>query len=313
MAQRVVTHATLKRYRREGRGEGYGATYVPAIKVSRGDFPSRGRSHIQNNLDLGRQHHLLSDLESGIRLSASWMSMEVVDLREQFPLGVEAHEHPLCLLEPDLDADLPASSGTLAIARALGIRHPWYSNAGEPKPLTTDLLLTVRTSPTSAQRPIALTGKYTSELEGSDRRSQRRYELLEIERRYWRELGVPWSIITEKFVPKIVYQNLIWISEAGLIAKECRPSAQELDRFLRACAGVDWELPARAVLGQIGTRLGWSEATATATFKHCLWYELVSVDLTRQLWRLTRPAHDFRVGRPAIPSWHFAYRMGVRP
>lgn len=312
MAQRVVTEATLKRYRKEGRGEGHGAEFVPAIKVSRSDFPSRGRSHIQNNLDLGRQHHLLSDLESGIRLSASWISVEVADLREQYELGMASHEHPLRLIEPDLDADLPASRGTLAIARELGIRHPWYHSAGEPRPLSTDLVLTVRSSRTGAQRLIALTGKYTSELDSSDRRSKRRYELLEIERRYWRELGVYWSIITEEFVPKIVYQNLIWISEAGLIAKECRPSAQELDRFLQACAGANWEPPLRAVLAQIGACLGWSEATAIATFKHCLWYQLASVDLTRNTYLLTRPAHDFRIGRPAIPSWHFAYRMGVR-
>jgi hypothetical protein len=179
--------------------------------------------------------------------------------------------------------------------------------------LTTDNVLTVRTSPSGPQRLIALTGKYTSELDSSDKRAKRRYELLEIERRYWLQLGVPWSILTEEFFPKIVYQNLIWISEAGLVAKECRPNARELDQFLQASANADWEPPLRDVLAQIGTGLGWSAATATATFKHCLWYQLVGVDLTRQLYRLTRPVHDFRVGCPPIPSWHFAYRMGVRP
>ena len=53
--------AKIARFRKEGRGEGFGADYKPWLTAR--DVPSRGRSHRVLGVTTGRVHHLLSDIE----------------------------------------------------------------------------------------------------------------------------------------------------------------------------------------------------------------------------------------------------------
>src|SRR5262249_38639608 len=52
--------AKIKRFRKEGRGQGRGAEYRPWLTVR--DVPSRRRSHRLHGLTADRVHHLLSDI-----------------------------------------------------------------------------------------------------------------------------------------------------------------------------------------------------------------------------------------------------------
>jgi hypothetical protein len=89
----------INRFTKEERGQGHGAEYLPWLTVQ--DVSSRGRSSRIHSDKTGREHHLLSDIETATFLVLDW-SNAVTDIREAFPL----------------DRDI-----TRRIARAMGVRH----------------------------------------------------------------------------------------------------------------------------------------------------------------------------------------------
>ena len=160
-----MTVARLRRFVKERRGEGEGATYRPWLTV--GDVPSRGRSHrVSCQKTGGRTMHFLSDHEYAAFLEL-WWDMDVIDIREQYPLGV---------------------MGTLRIAGKLGVKHPVDSHTGVVLPQTTDLLAT-------RGRPDAATLSAWAVKDKSALSDQRTMDKLEIERCYWSEMGVPWQLV----------------------------------------------------------------------------------------------------------------------
>ena len=110
----------LKRFAKEGRGTGHGSDYRPWLQVQ--DVPSHGRSTRIHSYKTGRQHHLLSDLETGLFLILDWAD-HVVDIREQFPL----------------DRDV-----TRMLAAKMGVVHPRDVQTKSDIVMTTDLLVDVR-------------------------------------------------------------------------------------------------------------------------------------------------------------------------
>src|SRR5258708_9382854 len=115
----------LKRYLKEGRGTGEGASYIPWVQIY--DLPSDGLSSIVPGWKTeGRDHHLLSNLELYLFYLSNW-SRKVVDIREQFPLLSDPKKSPL--------------EETLAIAAERKIRHPQDNKTKHPIALTTTFLL----------------------------------------------------------------------------------------------------------------------------------------------------------------------------
>lgn len=90
----------LARFLKEERGQGHGKNYRPWLTIQ--DVSSLGRSSRIHSRKTGREHHLLSDIESDLFMLLDW-SDSVTDIREQFPL--------------DRDE-------TRAIAADMGVRHP---------------------------------------------------------------------------------------------------------------------------------------------------------------------------------------------
>src|SRR4051794_29504805 len=105
---------------KEGFGRGHGKDYKSWLLVQ--SFSSLGYANRELGWKTGREHHLMSDLELDFFFILEW-STRVVDIREQFPL-------------------LPVEE-TVAIAQALGIRHPMDMRTKKPIVLTTDFLITV--------------------------------------------------------------------------------------------------------------------------------------------------------------------------
>lgn len=79
-----VDEALIARYRKEGRGTGFGADYLPWLEI--GDVPSLGRSHRLRGAKTGRVHHFLSDIEVALFYVLDWHDA-VSDIREQYPPG----------------------------------------------------------------------------------------------------------------------------------------------------------------------------------------------------------------------------------
>ena len=195
----------LKRFAKEGRGTGHGSDYRPWLQVQ--DVPSHGRSTRIHSHKTGRQHHLLSDLETGLFLILDWAD-HVVDIREQFPL----------------DRDV-----TRMLAAKMGVVHPRDVQTKTDIVMTTDLLVDVRLD--GGVSLIALSVKPASKLEGA-----RTLEKLELERRFWARINVPWYLVTERELHAVRIGNLRWLHEMRSLDELKTPHADywpdRCNRFL---------------------------------------------------------------------------------
>lgn len=165
---------------KQGRGEGSGPSYKPWLKVS--DVPSDGRSHRPYGTTTGRTHHLLSDIEYRAFVLFDW-APAVYDIREQFPLD---------------------RSRTQEIADTLGIVHSKDPESHVPIVMTTDFVVDFSVSSRQVTRAYAV--KPASELEKSTV-----VRKLDIERKYWVDQNVEWSLITELDLPMVAFRNIDWV------------------------------------------------------------------------------------------------------
>jgi hypothetical protein len=182
MARRryTVDDKRTARFEKEGRGQGAGEDYKSWLKIQ--DVPSRGRSHRLVGMTTGRVYHFMSDLERDLFLLLDWQE-SVIDLREQVPLD---------------------RNETARIAEALGIRHSKAPGASDPMVMTTDLVIDRRGQNGGETEAFAV--KTAEDLE-----KPRTLHRLEIERRYWLDRGVPWSIVTRAELPRRMIANIAWV------------------------------------------------------------------------------------------------------
>lgn len=175
-----------ERFLKEGRGKGEGEHYNPWLHIQ--DLPSKGRvtRYPGPGWKTNRTHHLLSDHEKRCMYLFSWSDI-VVDIREQYPL---------------LDYE-----ETMKIAEDAGIKYPRDIKSKFPWVVTTDFLITVQLN--NKNQLIARTFKEAKELDDS-----RILDLFEIERRYWRNRGIDWGIITEREIPRTMVDNIEWLDSA---------------------------------------------------------------------------------------------------
>ena len=174
------SEAKNQRWIKEGRGSGRGREYKPWLTVR--DLPSEGRSHRIFGHKSQRTHHLLSDLELAVFLLLEW-STKTTEIREQFPLNID---------------------DTVSLASDEGLAHP--SLRGVKQVMSSDFL--VNTSD-HINPKFALQAKY-----GEAIQDYRTVEKLELERRYWEKKTIPWMLVTEKEIPKVVFQNISWLYPA---------------------------------------------------------------------------------------------------
>jgi hypothetical protein len=223
----------------EGFGRGQGPDYKPWLNVQ--SFSSLGYANRVLGWKTGRELHLMSDLELDFFFILEW-SVRVVDIREQFPL-------------------LPVEE-TIAIAQALGIRHPMDTRTKKPIVLTTDFLITVRGNPRNAEE--ARTIKPAKELA-----STRTLEKLQVESQYWRARNTDWAIVTDADIPQTTVQNLRWLHP-------CLPAPQgsslpensfeKIDRILRK--SLDCGLGLAAAAHACDDKLGLEPGTSLSFARH---------------------------------------------
>jgi hypothetical protein len=158
-----------------------GAEYKPALTVR--SFGSRGKSSRINGHTTGRVHHLLSTTELSAFYLYDWIP-EIRDIREQYAL--------------DLDE-------TQAIADDLGMCHIADRSTGTPFVVTSDFVLT-RECGSGAEVELVRSCKQSADLSRISVLKK-----LEIERRYWRNRGVEWRLVTERDLPSALIRNLEWI------------------------------------------------------------------------------------------------------
>lgn len=186
MAQKFKwSEEKIQQLQAEGRGKGKGADYQPWIEVT--DFSSMGISRRKFSPKTGRVHHLLSNVEEQCFLLLEF-SPQVVDIREQFPLKRDE---------------------TRSLAAQCGIKHPLYPTTRVPVVLTCDFLVTVMRD--GELSLMAISCKRADGLE-----KPRTIELLELERRYFAEHGIPYHLVMHSDLPTAKIENIRWCRGASI-------------------------------------------------------------------------------------------------
>ena len=274
--RRFKTQSDIERYVAQGYGQGQGVDYKPWLRVQ--DVPSAGRSRKVLGTKIARPYHLLSDLEFAYFIVLEF-SENVLDIREQYPL-------------------LPVDD-FLAIAEAKGIRYPKYAGTDLPFVMTTDFLVTYRTSTGNTQL-AARTVKYSSDLQPS-RKLERTLQKFEIEKTGWNDQGIDWGIVTEQSLNPVLVENLQWLRQNAL--SDRRLTQQSLQqRFLDALNRLhpgDRTLSANIRLAAQAVHLPYKDATSL--FKHLVWNKLLMLDLQSAPLRLTGVVENWRCVDVVLP------------
>ncbi len=259
--------AKIARFRKEGRGGGFGADYKPWLTAR--DVSSRGRSHRVVGAVTGRVHHLLSDIGRGAFLIYDFRN-DVVDIREQFPLA---------LMRP------------ARLREAAGIAHPVDSKSRVDLVQTTDLVIDLERDGRTVT--IARTVK-PSEALGK----RRTVEKLEIERRYWAAKGIDWGIVTERELPANLLCNLELLQGCAALGDLNQP----FEGYYRERAGLiasaleAWpNATLQAFCQAMDTRMGLNPGGALLLVRHLPAVKLWRVDMTQPIVE-TMPMRAFQRG-----------------
>lgn len=246
------TKEKLKRYIKEGRGQGTGKDYKPWVKIS--DYSSKGRATRILGVKTKRIHHLQSDNQLRAFLIYEF-HQDILDIRESYPL--------LDIMEViDNKDDLRFDKFT-------------EKETGEQFVICTNFLLTVK-EPNGKEKLVARTIKNTSELT-----KKITLEKLEIERRYWLGKDVDWKIVTQKQLPKQVAKNIEWVRETLLedrnIDKE--NESQQLLTYLFN----NMETPLKELLKDFDKSEGVETGTALYLFRYLIAKKEIKVNMEEKL------------------------------
>jgi len=264
--RRGATPENVDAWIRRGDGQGEGVNFRPFFHVR--DVPSRGRSHMVVGLRTGRTHHYMSDIEYSYHLLAEY-SPEVLDIREQFAL-------------------LPRED-TQEIATDLRIRHPVYPGTKTPIVMTSDLVLTISTP--SGHEFSVLSVKPASQLADKDRRSQRVFEKLLIERTYWEARDIRWTLCTDSMLPKTRVRNLDLLRPA-MVGKEFDWLNPRLPEFVSLFAHL-WsqQRSLNDLLAATSWRLGITVNESFTLFGRSVWLRLLPINLDAAVISHGFPVH----------------------
>lgn len=246
-----VDEDKIARFIKENRGQGSGAEYRPWLSVQ--DVSSLGRSSRIHSRKTGREHHLLSDMETAVFLLLDW-SNTVTDIREQFPL------------ERDV---------TRRIAIEMGVRHPVDTQSRTDIVMATDFLVDVQTE--NGTRMVARSVKPSSELD-----HDRTLEKQEIERRYWEGKGVDWGLITEQDLPPQRVKNLRWLHEMQSLEHMVAPYTgyweDRCARFL-ACLPQDADITIKRFIHHLEGAQGFAAGESLTVLRHLAAIKRIMIDL----------------------------------
>lgn len=241
----------IKRFLKEGRGEGHGSDYQPWLTIQ--DVSSHGRSTRIHCRKTQREHHLLSDNETAVFLLLDW-SDAVTDIREQFPLDREL---------------------TRRIATEMGVAHPIDPHSRTDIVMTTDFFVDMRVG--NEIKLMLRSVKPSVELEDN-----RTLEKQEIERRYWEIKGEDWGLITDTDLPEQRIKNLRWLHEMQSLEHMVSPYQGYWDdrctRFLASLSQAN-SMSIKQFARHMENSQGFGTGEVLTTLRHLAANKVISIDL----------------------------------
>lgn len=250
-----ITEEAIEKWIKDGVGQGEFENYKPWLLVPNVRTNSwKGRIR---GVKIKREHQLLSNNEKKLFYIAEFCPC-VIDIREQYPL-------------------LPRGKTSL-IAEQIGVRHPIDIYTGVKIVLTTDFLFTLKFGERIVH--IARTVKPVKELQ-----KERVIEKFEIERRYWKENGVSWGIVTDAEIEKykVFARNIKNVREHSSIGNaeglhELSPLdlIKLVERFKKQVVG---KKVVNDVIANFTNKEGLNSGVGLAIFKHLIYQREIAIDL----------------------------------
>jgi hypothetical protein len=252
---RSIDSQKVEKLLKDGRGDGRGPDYQPWLRIQ--DVPSQGLASRIKGWKTGREHHLMSNLETSYLLVLDW-SLLVTDIREQFPL-------------------LPLQE-TQEIAEQCGFTHPTDPQTRQPIVMTTDFLVTLKLNEREIEQARAV--KPAAELQ-----SQRTLEKLEIERRYWERRDVDWGIVTEQEIPKVLVENVKWLRSCYYVEDLAPLNLVDITRIATVLASqiVQSKIPLTKITNACDDQLGLTLGTNLSVVRYLIANRRWHVDMNQRI------------------------------
>jgi hypothetical protein len=258
--QRKTTQAVIEKRLKEGRGKGHFADYKPWLTIH--DVPSQGVVTRILGWKSNRLHHYFSEhFELAHHYQMEWSS-QVCDIREQYPL-------------------LPLEK-TLFIADKLKIRHPVDPKTKHPIVMTTDMLLTVHDNPDV--RFVAHSIKPRSKL------NRRVLEKLEIEKVFFKDIGIEWALITEQQINYELVKNIEWLHSAKKLDRsQVTPEIIEQFEPILFKAIQRQDKPIAKTTLELDCKEGLTAGTSMFIVRHLVANRLWGVDMNKRIIPTLKP------------------------
>lgn len=258
--------STIKRFLKEGRGQGEGPTYKPWLQVQ--DIASQGRSTRIYSHKSQRVIHLLSDLQLYYWYLLEFDEM-VLDVREQYPL-LDFHE-----MNIPVDQELE--------------KKLFNKKTNVPHVFTVSFMVT-RIDQNGDSYYEARVIKSSAEL--AKKATISRLELL---RRYFSQKQIGFGIVTEKNIDKQLARNIGWVLTAYDI--QDYPELEGNFSFLRKDL-IDYLSDQSDSFQRIFQRLEKTyqldEGLGLILFKHLVATKQIKVDLNRKI-DLSKRVEEYHV------------------
>ena len=252
---------TLKRYIKEGRGQGELDQYRPWLTTQ--DIASSGRSNRIRGWKTGRIHHFLSDIETRYFYLLEFDGNEIWDIREHYP----ALDLQDTLGDCDIDLDKYCDKET-------GTAHIFV----------TTFLLTLKDA-NGKKQYVARSVKAAAELEKS--KVLERFELL---RRYFSEKQIDWGIVTQYDINVIRAKNIEWVHSAKTLDGLSTHNVSRLTKIF-----VEWldssHKSVRDVTNALDSQFNLDPGSGLLLFRHLIANKQVLVNMDERI-DLGKPANQ---------------------
>lgn len=258
---REWNESTIKRFLKEGRGQGTGKNYKPWLYIN--DLSSRSRSTRIFGHTTQRVHHLLSDLQLYYFYLLEF-DENVIDIREQFPL-LDFHG-----MNISVDSSLT--------------QKLFDSKTKVPHIFTVSFLIT-RVGKGQEPDYQARIVKISSELE-----KKSTIERLELLRRYFQKKGIDFGIVTEKEINKTFSKNIGW----ALAAYDIKDYPELITNYSylkkdMSLLILESNITFHQVFEKIENLYQLQEGLGLVLFKHLIARKYIKMDLTKKIYLSQKP------------------------
>ncbi|EPZ53078.1 heteromeric transposase endonuclease subunit TnsA [Alicyclobacillus acidoterrestris] len=264
---------TLKRYIKEGRGQGELDRYRPWLTTQ--DYSSSGRSSRVRGWKTGRIHHFLSDIETRYFYLVEY-DADCWDIREHYPI-----------------LDLQDTLGDCDI----DLNKYRDKDSGTPHVFSVTFLLTLKDMD-GKKRYVARSVKAAAELD-----KPRVLERFELMRRYFESKQIDWGIVTQHDINVTRAKNIEWIHSAKNLDDGGGISVHDIQRLKGILLG--WldgtRKSVRDVTNALDSQFNLEPGSGLLLLRHLIANKQVLVDMNTRI-DLGKPVKEVIRGIAVVQS-----------